>query len=100
MRVVINGEERELPEGTTVSQMLETLKVVPERVVVEVNLAILKRAQLPGAVLKEGDRVEVVHFVGGGSSGNAKPVTGNQKPDKSSGYSERVKRARRWQRNS
>ena len=86
MRVTVNGALKEFPDGTTAIHMLNLLKVQPERVVVELNLNILKRAQLPGAVLKEGDRVEVVHFVGGGSSGNAKPVTGNQKPDKSSGY--------------
>ena len=67
MRVLVNGESREFPEGTTVSQILEALKIAPERVVVEVNLTILKRAQHAGTVLREGDRVEVVHFVGGGS---------------------------------
>lgn len=67
MEVTVNGEKRIVPEGTTVSQLLEHLKIVPERVVVEMNLTILKRAQLPGAVLKAGDRVEVVQFVGGGA---------------------------------
>ncbi len=66
MQVIVNGEPREFPNGTTVSQMLEMLKIVPERVVVELNLTILKRAQLSSAILQEGDRVEVVHFVGGG----------------------------------
>ncbi len=69
MKLVVNGEKREVPEGTTVSQLLEHLKIVPERVVVEVNLTILKRAQLPGAVLQDSDQVEIVNFVGGGSSG-------------------------------
>ena len=67
MELTVNGEKRELPEGTTVPQLLETLKIVPERVVVEVNLTILKRAELPGTILKEGDQVEIVHFVGGGA---------------------------------
>ena len=67
MELVVNGEKREVAEGTTVSQLLETLKIAPERVVVEVNLTILKRAQLPGTVLKAGDRVEIVHLVGGGA---------------------------------
>ena len=67
MEVVVNGDTRELPDGVTVSQLLETMKVMPERVVVEVNLTILKRAQHTTAVLKEGDRVEIVHFVGGGA---------------------------------
>ena len=69
MRVLVNGESREFPEGTTVSQMLEALTIQPERVVVEVNLTILKRAQLAAATLREGDRVEIVQFVGGGARG-------------------------------
>jgi thiamine biosynthesis protein ThiS len=68
MRLMVNGEKREVPDGTTVTQLLETLKIVPERVVVEVNLTILKRAEHPTAVLTEGDQVEIVHFVGGGGS--------------------------------
>lgn len=68
MHVTVNGEQREIPDGMTVSQLLETLTIVPERVVVEVNLTILKRAQHPSMVLQDGDRVEIVQFVGGGSS--------------------------------
>ena len=67
MNLIVNGEARTLPEGLTVSGLLEQLSVQPERVVVEVNLTILKRAQHAGTVLKEGDRVEIVQFVGGGS---------------------------------
>ena len=66
MEVVVNGEKRELPDGITISQLLEMMKVAPERVVVEVNLTILKRAQHASTVLQAGDRVEIVHFVGGG----------------------------------
>ena len=66
MHVMVNGESRTVPDGTNVAQLLETLQVAPERVVVEVNLTILKRAQLPGTILKAGDRVEIVHFIGGG----------------------------------
>ena len=67
MRVQVNGESRELPDGLTAAQLLETLQVVPERVVVELNLQILKRAQLAQTVLKERDQVEIVQFVGGGA---------------------------------
>jgi len=63
----VNGETRRIPEGTTVAGLLEELRLSPERVVVEVNLTILKRAQHPSTALKDGDQVEIVHFVGGGA---------------------------------
>jgi len=66
MKLTVNGQAREVPEGTTVAQLLQQLGVVPERVVVELNLTILKRAEHPNALLKEGDEVEIVQFVGGG----------------------------------
>ena len=67
MQLTVNGETRTLAEGATVSQLLEELKVQSERVVVEVNLGILKRDQHRGMVLKDGDQVEIIHFVGGGA---------------------------------
>jgi len=79
MRITVNGEPRELAEGGTVSQLLEMLQVVPGRVVVELNLAILKRAEHTGALLKEGDQVEIVQFVGGGSS-NIRHETSDMRP--------------------
>ena len=67
MELMVNGEKREVTEGTTVSKLLELLTVIPERVVVEVNLTILKRAEHSQTILKEGDQVEIVRFVGGGA---------------------------------
>jgi len=67
MRIFVNGESRVVADGASVSQLLETLQVPPERVVVEVNLTILKRAQHPSMLLKEGDQIEIVQFIGGGS---------------------------------
>ena len=67
MRVQVNGEPRELADGGTVSQLLEALQVPSERVVVELNLTILKRAEQAGTALKDGDQVEIVQFVGGGA---------------------------------
>jgi len=103
MELTVNGDKREAPEGTTVSKLLELLTVIPERVVVEVNLTILKRAEHPQIILKEGDQVEIVRFIGGGSRVNALPVTRNQRPKGRSGYwslatgySERAKRVREW----
>lgn len=67
MNLTVNGQSRALAEGTTVAQLLKILQFVPERVVVELNLTILKRAQHAATVLKEGDQVEIVQFVGGGA---------------------------------
>lgn len=67
MQLKVNGELAEVSEGTTVAQLVEQHKLKPELVVVELNLNILKRDQLASTALKEGDQVEIVHFVGGGS---------------------------------
>ena len=67
MQLTVNGEKRQVADGLTASGLLDTLQIMPERVVVEVNLTILKRVQLQEAVLKEGDQVEIVQFVGGGA---------------------------------
>ncbi len=66
MDIVVNGAQKQVPENITALQLLELLKVPPERVVVELNMTILKRAQLAGTLLKLNDKVEIVHFVGGG----------------------------------
>ncbi len=66
MKITLNGEEREFDQSLSVKALLEAIDVVPERVVVEVNLTILKRAQHPDVQLNDGDRVEIVQFVGGG----------------------------------
>ena len=64
---MVNGERRQVPDDTTAAALLAQLGIQPERVVVEVNLTILKRDQLVSTVLHPGDQVEIVHFVGGGS---------------------------------
>ena len=67
MQVTVNGDPMELPQGITVTDLVQQLKLKPELVVVELNLNILKREQLAQAALKAGDQVEIVHFVGGGA---------------------------------
>lgn len=66
MEVKVNGELKAIPEGITALGLLGQLAIVPERVVVELNMRILKRAELATTVLKQKDEVEIVHFVGGG----------------------------------
>ena len=67
MELKVNGKPMQVPDGTSAAALLEQLSIRPERVVVEVNLTILKRDQLASTILKPGDQVEIVHFVGGGA---------------------------------
>ncbi len=62
----LNGERREIPEGLTLATLLEWLKLTADRVAVERNLEIVPRERWPETPIETGDRLEVVHFVGGG----------------------------------
>jgi thiamine biosynthesis protein ThiS len=66
MRVTINGESREVPDGLTVATLLEHLQIHPGRVAVQRNLDILSRGKWEATALEPGDHYEIVHFVGGG----------------------------------
>jgi sulfur carrier protein len=66
MTVQINGEKKELRTGLSVAELLQELEIRPGRVVVELNRDVLARELHGATVLKEGDTVEIVHFVGGG----------------------------------
>ncbi|MBU8900190.1 thiamine biosynthesis protein ThiS [Corallococcus sp. H22C18031201] len=66
MTVWVNGEAREVPEGTLLSSLLESLRIGGPGVAVEVNAEVVRRARHAEHSLREGDRVEIVTFVGGG----------------------------------
>ncbi|MGO9271070.1 MAG: sulfur carrier protein ThiS [Terriglobia bacterium] len=66
MTVYLNGEAQEVPEGLTLAGLLEWLKLPADRVAVERNLAIVPRDRWTETRMEGGDRLEVVHFVGGG----------------------------------
>jgi len=68
MKVQINGEERDLPENLNVIDLLEEIGMKADRVAVELNREIVGREQWAATQLKDGDRLEVVHFVGGGAA--------------------------------
>lgn len=65
MFITLNGERAET-RADTLAGLLEELGITPGRVAVELNLKVVKRDLLAEATLTEGDRVEVVNFVGGG----------------------------------
>ena len=64
--VRLNGKQRSVAAGLTVKGLLESLGLRPELVVVELNREILKREAYSDASVRNGDTLEVVHFVGGG----------------------------------
>jgi thiamine biosynthesis protein ThiS len=66
MKVKINGEEKQIADGLSVNGLLESLQIRPGRVVVERNRDIVSRDSFTTTVLKDGDVLEIVHFVGGG----------------------------------
>lgn len=66
IRLQINGESREVPEGTTVAVLLHRLNLNAPRVAVEVNTRVIPRAQHEQTTLATGDQIEIVTFVGGG----------------------------------
>lgn len=66
MRITVNGEPYEIPEGATVLALIEALKLRGGPVAVERNGDVIVRAEHQTAVLREGDVIEIVHFVGGG----------------------------------
>jgi len=66
MRITLNGEQKECPEGTTVEKLLELYKIDKNRAAVELNLQIVPRKELSVCMLNDADILEVVTFVGGG----------------------------------
>ena len=66
MTITLNGDPFDVSGPLTVSQLLAALDVDARRVAVEHNLVVLKRATFDGVIVREGDQVEIVNFVGGG----------------------------------
>ena len=66
VRATVNGERLDLPEGLTIAALLSHLGVRAERVAVERNGSVVKRARHPEERLEAGDVLEIVSFVGGG----------------------------------
>ena len=67
MLVTINGEERTIDDGLKVSDLVPLLELKAERLAIEVNRKIIRRAAWQLTPLAEGDKIEIVQFVGGGS---------------------------------
>ena len=67
MQLTINGENRSFDPPLTLAALIEQLGLKPDRVAVEHNLALVQRPQWESIALADGDRLEIVQFVGGGA---------------------------------
>ena len=66
MRVVINGETKDVPEGLNLRSLLEHLSLPHQRIAVEVDQQVIRKADWDQTLVSAGTRIEIVHFVGGG----------------------------------
>jgi thiamine biosynthesis protein ThiS len=67
MNLIINGQDRQFDSVLTISSLLAELGMKPDRVAVELNRELVPRDRWPSTHLSDGDKLEIVHFVGGGS---------------------------------
>jgi sulfur carrier protein len=66
MQIEVNGKPREVSDGASVADLLDELELDERLVVVELNREIVRRTERSDIGLQAGDRIEIVHFVGGG----------------------------------
>jgi sulfur carrier protein len=66
MQITVNGQPREVPEGATAAELVALLELTGRRLAMEINGDILPRSRHDGHRLADGDRIEIVHAVGGG----------------------------------
>jgi len=77
LTIRVNGEARDLADPVSISALLAALDIDPRRVAVEHNLVVVRREAYDSTLIADGDEVEIVNFVGGGSSpGPEDPGTG------------------------
>lgn len=66
MRIIVNGEAKVISRKMNLSELLEDLSLPRERVAVELNRAVVRRKDWETITINDADRIEIVHFVGGG----------------------------------
>jgi sulfur carrier protein len=66
LRIQVNGESQEVPDGSSLEDLIENLSLPRARIAIELNRNVARRAEWATTILAEGDRIEIVHFVGGG----------------------------------
>jgi thiamine biosynthesis protein ThiS len=66
MKILINGERKEIPAEINLSKLLESLNLPNERIAVELNKEVVRKKDWENILIKDADKIEIVHFVGGG----------------------------------
>jgi sulfur carrier protein len=66
LQIQVNGEQQEVSEGLPLLELITQLKLRADQIAIELNHEVLRRAAWAATTLQPGDRVEIVHFVGGG----------------------------------
>ena len=66
MNIVLNGDQKKVAVGTSISQLLDTYKIVPETIIVQLNGMLVQLDVIGDEGLSEGDQLEFIRFVGGG----------------------------------
>jgi sulfur carrier protein len=66
MKVTVNGEEKEIKEGTKIGELLKELGIEKKTMATAVNMEVVKKEDWDTHVIQEGDKIEFLHFVGGG----------------------------------
>jgi thiamine biosynthesis protein ThiS len=69
LRIHVNGEPLEVEENISLPELITVLQLKAEQIAVELNHQVVRRTQWEGTSLKAGDKIEIVHFVGGGENG-------------------------------
>jgi thiamine biosynthesis protein ThiS len=68
IEILLNGETKRIPHGLTIAQLVNSLNLVSQRLAIEYNRKILKKESWDRQMISGGDRIEIVHFVGGGKN--------------------------------
>lgn len=66
MKIMVNGDERRINESVNLASLLQNLELPLQRIAVELNRNVVRRGDWETIEIKDGDKLEIVHFVGGG----------------------------------
>jgi sulfur carrier protein len=66
MRVLVNGDEKDFDTAISLRELIEQLDLPVARIAIELNREVVRRSNWGSTMLKDNDRIEIVHFVGGG----------------------------------